>query len=441
MADAHRGGLHLNLPINQEAELGVIGCCIVGGLDTTTDMMGSTPDSEFYTEECKAAYAVLSSLATAGKTIDTISFTMEWKRVHKAPMPLSILESVNKVPSAANLSYYLEQVLDTAKRRRLILSSYEIIRGASDPTKSVDSVMADAEATLGGEAVSSLPVYSSMECFQALIDHLEERHTNRGTLSGVATGFGLFDHITDGLQHGEQSIIAARPSIGKTAIAMNIVENACLRNKVPTLVISLEMSARSLARRLLASWGRVSLKTLRSGSFTKEDFNAFGRFQTVFKTAPYWVVDGIAGADSNRICAIIRRYARKYGVKLVVIDYLQKITSPVKNEKRTYEVGHVSGALKACAVRTGVALLTLAQLNREPEKDKARMPRLADLADSAQLERDGDLIALLHRQRSGPDSHKAALIIAKQRDGETGVVPLEYEGQFCRFINPPAPTT
>ena len=179
----------------------------------------------------------------------------------------------------------------------------------------------------------------------------------------------------------------------------------------------------------------MGMRELKTGSFKQADFGQFSTFGNRLAAAPLFFVDSIGGTDSSRVCSIIKRAVKSSGVKLVVIDYLQKIHASGKHEKRTYEVGEVSTALKAVAVETGAALLVLAQLSREPEKQKGRMPQISDLADSAQIERDADLIGLLHRDKVENEGRDAKLIIAKQRDGELGVVELNFEGRFASFEN------
>lgn len=161
----------------------------------------------------------------------------------------------------------------------------------------------------------------------------------------------------------------------------------------------------------------------------------------MMKKVPLFYLDAVAGIDVNRLCAAVRRHIRKHGIKLVIIDYLQKIRPSQRQEKKTYEVGDVSGAVRALAVSTGAAFLTLAQLNRESDKDKGRLPRLSDLGDSKQIEQDADGIAMIYRPRSSQDGQqisgdKAVLLVNKQRDGETGNLELNFDGRYCRFENP-----
>ena len=181
--------------------------------------------------------------------------------------------------------------------------------------------------------------------------------------------------------------------------------------------------------------GSINMHSLKSGDLNEGDMKSMSKAAGKLANSNLWFLDGSSSQSISSITANVRRAVRKHGIKLVIVDYLQKVKSADRAEKRTYEVAEVSGKLKDLAVQTGVAMLCLAQLNRENEREKGRHPKLTDLADSGQIERDADLVMLLSRDRSEP-SGEAAIIIAKQRDGECGVVNLWYEGQYCRFTDP-----
>lgn len=423
----------MKIPSNPEAEIAVIGCCLAGGLDASIEAVEAIPPAAFMREDCKMAFQVIESLATQGSDVNTYTFMQAWKGQFSAPIPQEIIESDTKIPGVASLTQFADSLVDNSKRRRVLEAAQHLLTGVQDQTKQTDLLIASAESLLYGEEIKGTPILTSKTCSRALLDDLDERNKLNGKRSGIETGFKRFDDITDGLQYGEQTIIAARPSVGKTAMLLNIVENACLRNKIPTLVITLEMSEKALLRRLLSSWARIPMNVLRGGSYNAEQYRKFAMFSSFVNQAPLYIVNGVSGMDCNRLSAVTRRAVRKYGIKLAALDYLQKTKASEKHEKRTYEVAQVSSTTKSIAVSTGIAFLVAAQLNRESEKEKGRTPRLTDLADSGQIERDGDTIGLLHR----PDrtSSEATLGIAKQRDGECGIIPLHYEGQFCRFEN------
>jgi replicative DNA helicase len=286
---------------------------------------------------------------------------------------------------------------------------------------------------------SASSIGDSKTVVREFIADAEARFARKGQLSGITSGLSKFDRMTDGIQRGEMTIVAARPSIGKTAIGMCIVDAACIRGDVPTLVVTAEMYRSALMRRLIAVHARVPMQSLRTGDLSERDFKAMTDGGGRIGKAPLHFFDAVVDPSVDRVVAEIRRAVRKYGIQLVLVDYLQKLQASASHEKRTYEVAEVSGKLRACAVSTGVAMVVLAQLNRESEKEKGRAPRLSDLADSGQIERDADTVALLSRDRNVKHGD-AMLLVAKQRDGETGGVPLLFEGEFCRFSDAPADT-
>ena len=424
------------LPGNPSDEIGVIGCMLAGGLETAADATESIRGEMFVDTDCATAFGILSEMVNQGNEINILTFHGEWrKRFGERPMPERIQTSPDQVPSAANLTYYGDALRDDYRRRRIILGMDRVMQLAGDPTQSIDSILAEAEPLFFGHEAKTTQNLDGKAFAHGLLGDLEARHERQGQLTGIATGFSQLDSLTEGLQPGELFVIGARPSAGKTAIAANIVSRACLEDHVPTLFVTLEMSPTAIGRRMLSGCMRIPLATIKSGRFTEADFAKISSFNTTIGKAPIHFHDAVSGIDCATLGAVIRRHVRKYRVKLVVVDYLQKVTACKRQEKRTYEVGEVSGALKAAAASNDVALLALAQLSREPDKDRGRLPRLADLADSAQVERDADVVALLHRPRTKENTQgtEALLIIAKARDGELGNVPLYFDGTHCRF--------
>lgn len=433
----------MHLPADTKAELAVIGCCLLGGLETAIDASDRVNEASFFNEDCQKAWTVIDKMVTEGKEIDSVSFAIAWsKEFGSMHLPLEILQCPDSVTSHYNVGQYIDSVADMAERRRALIHISPLVQKIADITKPLDETLSavESELTKRGEAAKKIAV--PKEYVNKFITHLEDRFSlnKQGKRSGLETGFYKFDSMTDGLQFGEQAIFGARPSQGKTALALNITEHICLKNKVPTLFFSLEMSVEALCRRLCASYIGVPLYELKRGSYSESLFARFNAFNAMLSKSNLYIVDATAGMDEKMVGTLIRRAVKKHGIQLVVIDYLQRITASKKNEKRTYEVAQVSKALSAAAISNKVALLTLAQLNREPDKDKQpRRPRLSDLADSAQIERDGDVVALLSRHPANEDdkhNSMACLTIAKQRDGETGYIELAFNPSLCRFENP-----
>ena len=422
-------------PTSERDELAIIGCCLSGGLETSIEAVESVNVESFSRPDVRDAFGVIEALATEGKEVNPYTLNLKSKELGNGSVSMELLSTVDAVHSVANLPAHIDAVTEAWRKRGLMEACHAIFTKGTNPGAKADALIADLEKAMSGHEVRGIDTLDGKKCCDRLIDDLERRANLQGNLSGVPTGLYWFDRFTDGLQYGEQTVIGARPSQGKTAIALGIAVNACFKNKVPTLFVSLEMSVEALMRRLCSSWAEIGMSELKRGSYTEAHFKSFTVFRDFASRAPLWITDGVDGMRVNQLCAIVRRRVRKNGVRLVVIDYLQKIRPEERHEKRTYEIGAVSGALKSLAVSTKAALLTLAQINRENERDKGRIPRLADLADSSQIERDADTVGLIHRRRDDTEG-KAQLIIAKQRDGETGHVDLIFNGKFARFENP-----
>lgn len=426
----------MNLPTRHDSEIATIGCCILGGLDTCIEAVETIPIDALTLPHVRDVYKIIEHLSTIGQPINEYTIDKEWRKEHNDHLPDEILRSVDKIPSAANLSIYVSEIVESWRKRRLIEACSMVLSRAQNDRENVDKIVADADAILQSEEIKSVETVNAKEASQRMIDDLERRFNLQGKLSGVPSGFHKLDYKTDGFQYGEQTVIGARPSAGKTAIALCFAAHAAFELNIPTLFVSLEMSVSSLMRRFLSLRSELSMSEIRRGTYSEQDFRKITAFRIFVDKSPLKIVNAVGGIGINALCAAIRRRCRKDGTKLVIIDYLQKIKPSEKQEKRTYEVAEVSTALKSVAVTTGCALVTLAQLNRDSEKDKSpRPPRLSDLADSGQIERDADTVALIHRDRNDASGH-TDLIIAKQRDGETGVVPLVFNGTLCRFQNP-----
>jgi replicative DNA helicase len=419
----------------QDDEFGLIGACLTGSIDTCSDAFAEVKSEWIETDSLRDTYETIKSLVQANRNPTLQELGKEWRKIYgNQPIPFEDWNKAMEVcPSPANLPYYTKGVIEAAHRRQLRLAGDRLIRESAVLTLQPDQIVSNAEASLSIE-LSRETLSTSKQVAGSFVDQMQERFSRKGTLSGVTTGFHWLDKMTDGLQLREMALIAARPSIGKTAIAIAIAEAAAVRAKVPTLFISLEMSKEAIFRRSVASIGSVSMQSLKSGNLSEGDMRSMSMAAGKIANSPLWFLDGSSSQSVSSITANVRRAVRKHGVRLVIVDYIQKVKAADKAEKRTYEVAEVSGKLKDIAVQTGVAMLCLAQLNRENEKEKGRTPRLSDLADSGQLERDADCVMLLDRDRREAKG-EASIIIAKQRDGECGVVKLWYDGQFCRFTD------
>lgn len=404
-----------------ESEMALLGCIMEDG-ELAFDLM-----PEWF-DDLRIGNAVGSarSLLTSGRPCNSVEMAR-----HGVLMEL-IVQGQQACHSTANFPSWREVVLEGYEKRRLKLACEKFLKVLPTANGSLRSHVLELDNVLMAPKWDEKKTLDSKSAAKELANHLEERFNSQGKMSGLSTGYSDLDRMTDGLQFGEMTVIAARPSIGKTAIACNLVEHICLKNKVPTLFLSLEMSNKALTRRMLSAHQKIEMNVLKTGGYSQTDFSRMAIFNRALADAPFHVRESYGGMTASEAASLIRRAVARRGVKFVVLDYLQKLKAQGKHEKRTYEVAESSGLLMEAVRSTGVAMICLAQLNRESEKDKGRMPRLSDLADSGQIERDADNVFLLHRDRN-KNPYEAALIVAKQRDGETGMVPLFYEGKYCRF--------
>ncbi len=418
---------------SEEDEFGLIGSCISGGSDVCFEAFADVPSEAIQHDQLSATFEVLKSLVHQSKPVTMAELMKEWKKTRPSEsVPFETWNRCDELcPSPAGYPMFAKSVLECHHRRQLRFAGDRLIRESAVVTLSVDQIVSNAEAGLSVE-VSKDAIQTSKSVVNRFIDSTQERFNRKGQLSGVTSGFHWLDKMTDGFQLGELAILAARPSIGKTAMAIAIAEAATIRSKVPTLFISLEMSDESIVRRMVSSVGSVPMQDIKTGEMNESGFRAMSVANSKIAASPLHFASGSSVSNIASITALIRRSVRKWGIKLVIIDYLQKIHGSKAAEKKTYEIAEVSGKLKSVAVDTKTAIVALAQLNRENEKDKGRAPRLTDLADSGQIERDADLVMLLNRDRNQPKG-EAIIVIAKQRDGECGIVKLHYDGQFCRF--------
>lgn len=414
-------------------EQGVLSCVLQDAELCLPDCASITQDC-FYDAWSIEVWRAITAINQKAQPVNSVTVSQWMIQNSKIEGAVSkVVGLMEASPSPSALPAFLSKLLDFATRRSLIRGCTEISLQASDG-HATESVLASAERLLSIQRPDAAQIHDGNAAGLKMIDDLERRHQLQGQLSGLDTGLIDLNRKTDGLQYGEQTLIAARPSIGKTAIGLGIFAHVIFVLGLPALFVSLEMSTSALMRRLLSSRTGVTMGEIRAGSYTEGVFTKMGGFRLAASKSPLHILDGAAGMGIGEVCSSVRRHVRRHGVKLVVVDYLQKIRATEKHEKRTYEVADVSGRLRSLAVETGAAFLTLAQLNREPEKDKPRTPRLSDLADSGQIERDADTIILLDRKRD--EAHgEATLVVAKQRDGETGIVKVYFNGPLCRFEN------
>jgi len=349
------------------------------------------------------------------------------------------------VPSAANLSYYLEIVREKFLLRKMIQTCTSVVGRVYDFEGEVDALLDEVERDVLriSESRAQGGVMTTKELVNKAIGTIENFFSRKGMLTGLATGYTDLDRMTDGLHGGEMIVIAARPSMGKTSLAMNIVEHAVLESKLPVGVFSLEMSSEALILRMMCSIARVNLRSIREGFMSESDFPKLTSAAGKLANARLFI-DDTPALSILQLRARARRMAQQHDIKLFVIDYLQLLHSTARRaqENRQQEISDISSGIKALAKELKVPVLVLSQLNRELERDKSRKPRLSDLRESGAIEQDADLVGLLYKPSAGDDDDINAeeadgvpvnLLIAKQRNGPTGDVNLTFLKSYTRF--------
>jgi len=403
----------------------------------------------FYDLRHRAVYEVLVEMYDRKAGIDpiTVQQILKDRGMLESVGGLPYLASLpDTVPSAANLQYYIEIVREKFILRKMISTCTAAISQAYENQGEVDQLLDEVEKDVLQISNARVALNSSTmkELVHRAIHHIEMYHQRQGQLGGLATGFIDLDKMTDGLHEGEMIVIAARPSVGKTSLVMNIAEHVAVQLKQPVGVFSLEMTSESLVMRMMSSLARVNARAIREGFLAERDFAKLTSAAGQLAKAPLFI-DDTSGLSILQLRAKARRMHQQHGVKLFIIDYLQLLHSTARRaENRQQEIADISNGVKGLAKELKVPVVVLAQLNRDSEKEK-RAPRVSDLRESGSIEQDADLVALLYKEvrdskgddddSAGPepDTIPVKLLIAKQRNGPTGEVNLTFLKSCTRF--------
>jgi len=435
-------------PHSIEAEQGVLGCVLLSPNECLGECIEKfkAGSEVFYDLRHRTIYETLVEMFDAKQAIDLITLQQRLKdrQQLEAVGGLAYLSSLpDAVPSAANLEYYREIVGEKFILRKMIQICTEVVGRVHEHEGEVDALLDEVERDILhiSEARVEATANSIKQLVHQAITTIENFHQRQGMLTGIGTGFVDLDKMTSGLHNGEMIVIAARPSMGKTSLAMNIAEHVTIDLRLPVGVFSLEMTAESLVLRMLCSRSRVNLRSIREGFLAERDFPKLTGAAGKLANAPLFI-DDTSALSILQLRAKARRMAQQYGVKLFVVDYLQLLHSTARRaENRQQEIADISNGIKALAKELKVPVIVLSQLNRELEREKNRKPRLSDLRESGAIEQDADLVALLYKPSSGDDDESGReqdaepvnLLIAKQRNGPTGDINLTFLRSYTRF--------
>jgi replicative DNA helicase len=440
-------------PYSPEAEQGVLGCVLLSPNECMGECIARFKHGMevFYDLRHQTVFSALVEMYDSREAIDVITLQqrLKNKQLLEEVGGIAYLAALpDTVPSSANLSYYLDIVQEKYLLRKMIRVCTEVVGRVYDYEGEVDALMDEVERDI--LRISESRVQSQTTTIKDLVKKaittIEDFHQRQGVLTGVGTGFTDLDKMTSGLHGGEMVVIAARPSMGKTSLAMNIAEHVAIEQRLPVGVFSLEMTSESLVLRMLCSRSRVNLRNVREGFLAERDFPKLTGSAGKLANAPLFIDDS-AGLSILQLRAKARRMHQQYGVKLFVIDYLQLLHSTARRaENRQQEISDISGGIKGLAKELNVPVIVLSQLNREPEKrEGGAKPRLSDLRESGAIEQDADVVGLLYKPgKSGGDDEDGGLaaeedavpinlLIAKQRNGPTGDVNLTFLKSYTRF--------
>ncbi|NLJ40013.1 MAG: replicative DNA helicase [Clostridiales bacterium] len=429
-------------PHNMEAEQSVLGSMLLDkeAVAAATD---SLTGEDFYAEAHKEIFEGMLDIYNRGEAVDLVT-VMEQLRQRGSLEAVGGVPYINDlsmmVPSTANIRYYVNIVEEKSILRRLIFACNDVIVKSYEAAEELDMLIDYAEKSIF--QITQRNTAGNFESIKTvLLDtyaEIEELSKTKGGIIGVETGFADFDAKTSGLQPSDLILVAARPSMGKTSFALNIGQYAAQNGKVPVAIFSLEMSKNQLVQRMLSCGANVDLQKIRTGELSENEWVELLGAAGNLSMAPIYI-DDTPGISVMEMRSKARRLKIEKGLGMIIIDYIQLMSGRGRPESRQQEISEISRSLKALARELDVPVVALSQLSRAPEARTDHRPMLSDLRESGAIEQDADVVAFLYRDEYyNPDTEKkniAEVIIAKQRNGPTGVVELVWLGQFTKFVN------
>jgi replicative DNA helicase len=429
-------------PQNIEAEESLISAILVDN-NTLLDVIEILAPEDFYRTAHQKIFAAITDLFDKAEPIDLVTLANKLKEkghLEEIGSASYLARLVDTVPLAVNAQHYAKIVHDKAALRRLIEKANAIVKRCFEERGNADDVIDFAESAIFeiSEKKSQQAFYPLSKIILGNIETLEENQGNRSLVTGVPTGFSRLDNLTSGFQNSDLIILAARPSMGKTALALNIARNAAVDANIPVAVFSLEMSKEQLSLRMLCSEARIDSSRLRGGFFSMEDWHRLTDAAGILSESPIYIDDS-ASLSAMDIRAKARRLKMEKNIGLVVIDYLQLMQGRAGAERRDIEISEISRSLKALAKELDLPVLALSQLNRMLEQRNDKRPRLSDLRESGALEQDADVVAFIYRdevynkEEDNPNKGVAEILLSKQRNGPTGDIYLTFLNSYTRF--------
>lgn len=427
-------------PQNIPAEQSVIGAML---LDKNAIMQAVeilSPDS-FYKEAHRYIYEAILSISDRNEPVDLITVTEELRKTGKLDAiggSVYISDLLGSVPTAANVGYYARLVEEKAILRRLIEAGTAIVNDCFDEKNKVDFVLDNAEKTILEIAMKKARqgFFKIDNILKDVLDIMDKLYGKKEAITGIPSGFPDLDRLTAGFQNSDLVILAARPSVGKTALALNFAQNVAIKYKMPVAVFSLEMSKEMLAQRLLCAEAEVDSQKIKTASLSDGGWKRLMKAIERLSQAPIFIDDSPL-LTAMEMRAKARRLKKEHNIGMIVVDYLQLMQGRQNIDNRVQEISEIARSLKTLAREIDVPVIALSQLSRAIEQRQDRIPRLSDLRESGEIEQTADMVFFIHRDDYyNPTSDKgniAQLIIAKHRNGPTGQIDLVFRKEFTKF--------
>jgi replicative DNA helicase len=429
-------------PQDLDAEQSVLGGMLLSK-DAIADVVEVIKGHDFYKPAHETIFQAVLDVYAKGEPADPITIAAELTKrgeINKVGGASYLHTLVQTVPTAANAEYYAEIVHERAVLRRLVEAGTRITQMGYAADDDVDEIVNRAQAEIYAvtEQRTSEDYLPLGDIMEGALDEIEAIGSRTGEMTGVPTGFTDLDSLTNGLHPGQMIVIAARPAMGKSTLALDFARAASIKNNLPSVIFSLEMGRNEIAMRLLSAEARVALHHMRSGTMTDEDWTRLARRMPEVSAAPLYIDDS-PNLSMMEIRAKCRRLKQRNDIKLVIIDYLQLMQSGKRSESRQQEVSDMSRNLKLLAKELEVPVIALSQLNRGPEQRTDKKPQVSDLRESGSIEQDADMVILLHREdayeKESPRAGEADIIVGKHRNGPTATITVAFQGHYSRFVD------
>ncbi|MDD4067132.1 MAG: replicative DNA helicase [Clostridia bacterium] len=428
-------------PNDQEAEQAVLGAMLIDN-NATVEVLELLKQDDFYRKDHEIIFSCILELYKSGKPIDilTVKDMLNSRNMLQNVGGIEYLTSLaSGVYTVSNVEAYVNIVEGKSVLRKLIQVSNEIIKSGYDDKEDIEIILDNAESKIF-EILQKKNTKGSLHIKDILVDSftkLEELYNNKNSITGVPTGFLELDKKTSGLQKGNLIFIAARPGMGKSSLALNIAQNAAIKNKIPVAIFSLEMTKEELTNRILCAEAMVDSSKIKNGTIEEEDWLKLANSLGPISESPIYI-DDTSNLSVMDIRARCRKLKMEHDIGLIIIDYLQLMEGR-KSDNRQQEIAEISRSLKILAKELNLPIIALSQLSRAPEQRTDHRPILSDLRESGSIEQDADIVMFIYRDDVyNPESEKkniAELIIAKQRSGSTGSMELLWLGEYTKFVN------